>query len=246
MAPLLAIDDLHAGYGEVLALQGVSLQVPASRIVTLLGANGAGKTTLLKTLSGIVRPRSGALRLDGEAIGTLAPSAIVARGVGHVPEGREVFPHLSVDDHLRMGAYLRRDRDAVARDRERCYALFPALRGREHDHAGVLSGGLQQMLAIARALMGRPRLLLLDEPSLGLAPVLAKDVSELIRRLNGEEGLTVLLVEQNANLALRIADHGYVLETGRIRLEGSAAALRNEPLVHELYLGSRAAPAVRG
>jgi branched-chain amino acid transport system ATP-binding protein len=242
----LSVRDLYAQYGEVLALKGVSLEVSAGSVVALLGANGAGKTSLLRAICGVLPPSRGAVLFDGQPITGWAPHRIVAGGIVQVPEGREVFPHLSVHDNLRMGGYRRRDRDAVARDIERCYALLPALRPRRRDPASALSGGQQQMLAVARAVVAQPRLLLLDEPSLGLSPLVVKEIWSIVRLMNREMGISVLLVEQNADAALGIADRGYVMENGRVRLDGSAEFLRCHPLVRDLYLGTRRQQAGRG
>jgi len=223
----------------VRALQGVSLAVPEGKIVALLGANGAGKTSTLRAVSGLLRPSDGAITLDGRRIDRLQPEQIVRMGVSHVPEGRQLFTNLTVLENLRLGAYVRRDGPAVRRDLERVFSYFPVLAQRVRQAAGLLSGGEQQMLAIGRALMASPRLLLLDEPSIGLAPVLVREIFRIIRRFNEEEGLTILLVEQNANLALETADHGYVLETGAVSLGGSPASLRAAAAVRTSYLGHR-------
>ncbi len=244
-APILRLANIETGYGPVQAIRGVSLEVRAGAIVTVLGANGAGKTTILKTISGIVDPSKGTVEFDGEPIQGRDPDWIVRRGISHVPEGREVFPLLSVRDNLMMGAYTRGDRAGVAADLERMYGYFPILAERQRQEAGQLSGGQQQMLAIARALMARPRLLLLDEPSLGLSPLLVREIFAMIRRVNREQGTTMLLVEQNASVALAHADHGYVLEVGRIVLEDTCERLMHNADVREFYLGVKAA-SVRG
>jgi branched-chain amino acid transport system ATP-binding protein len=229
----------------VQALRGVSLAVAEGKIVTVLGANGAGKTTTLKTISGIIDPLKGQVKLRGEDIQGLAPDKIVRAGIVHVPEGREVFPLLSVEDNLRMGAYTRRDTDAIAQDTEAVFSYFPILRERAKQEAGQLSGGQQQMLAIARALLARPALMLMDEPSLGLSPKLTKEIFDIVVRINRERGVTILLVEQNAHMALKIADFGYVLEVGRIVMEDTGARLAEKEDIREFYLGMKAG-GVRG
>ncbi|HEX9479210.1 MAG TPA: ABC transporter ATP-binding protein [Methylomirabilota bacterium] len=228
-----------------MALRGVSFAVPAGAIVTILGANGAGKTTILKTVSGVMDPQKGTVTLEGRQIQGLDPDRIARLGLSHVPEGREVFPFLTVRENLRMGAYTRRDADGVARDLEMVAEYFPVLAARAEQRAGSLSGGEQQMLAIARALMARPKVMLLDEPSLGLAPKLVKDIFEIIRRINRERGVTVLLVEQNANIALHTADYGYVLELGRIVMEDACDRLLEKDDIREFYLGLKES-SVRG
>ncbi|HME93810.1 MAG TPA: ABC transporter ATP-binding protein [Methylomirabilota bacterium] len=228
-----------------MALRGVSFRVPAGAIVTILGANGAGKTTILKTVSGVMDPQKGTVLLEGRPIQGLDPDRVARLGLSHVPEGREVFPFLSVRENLRMGAYNRKDTDGVARDLEMVNEYFPVLRARAEQRAGQLSGGEQQMLAIARALMARPKVMLLDEPSLGLAPKLVKDIFEIIRRINREHGVTVLLVEQNANVALHTADYGYVLELGRIVMEDTCERLLDKDDIREFYLGLKES-SVRG
>jgi len=234
---LLTVSNVETYYGPIMALRGVSFSVPAGSIVTILGANGAGKTTILKTVSGVMDPQKGTIALEGRPIHGLDPDRIARLGLSHVPEGREVFPFLSVRENLRMGAYSRRDGDEVARDLEMVGEYFPVLRARGEQRAGSLSGGEQQMLAIARALMARPKVMLLDEPSLGLAPKLVKDIFEIIVRINRERGVTVLVVEQNANVALHTADYGYVLELGRIVMEDSCARLLEKDDIREFYLG---------
>ncbi len=233
---LLEIDDIHVFYDNIEALKGVSLEVEANQIVTLVGANGAGKTTTLRAVSGLLRPRSGEIRLDGESLGDVAPHEIVARGVLHVPEGRRIFARLTIEENLAMGAFVRRDRGAIGEDKERMLALFPRLRERLKQVAGTLSGGEQQMLATARALMGRPRVLLMDEPSMGLSPVLVGQVFETIQTIN-EQGVTILLVEQNALMALDVADTAYVMESGRIVLTGRGKDLLEDEKVQRAYLG---------
>jgi branched-chain amino acid transport system ATP-binding protein len=234
---VLQLNNVESAYGPIKAIRGVSLNVAKGRIVTVLGSNGAGKTTILKTISGIIDPRKGTVEFKGENITAMDPAAIVQRGLSHVPEGREVFPLLSVRDNLLMGAYTRNDRDAVARDIYAVYAWFPILRERAAQDAGLLSGGQQQMLAISRALMAAPQLMLLDEPSLGLSPKLTREIFEIVVRINRERGTTILLVEQNANMALNVADHGYVLENGRIVMEDSCDRLREKDDIKEFYLG---------
>lgn len=234
---LLQLLNVESAYGPIKAIRGVSLQVREGEIATVLGSNGAGKSTILKTISGIIDPRKGSISFRGQDITARDPSAIVRLGLSHVPEGREVFPLLSVRDNLLMGAYTRHDRDAVARDIEAVYGYFPILRERATQEAGLLSGGQQQMLAISRALMAQPSLILLDEPSLGLSPKLTKEIFEIVVRINRERGTTILLVEQNANMALNAADHGYVLESGRIVMEDSCERLREKDDIKEFYLG---------
>jgi branched-chain amino acid transport system ATP-binding protein len=233
---LLEVENLHVYYGQIHALKGISLIVERGEIVTLIGANGAGKSTTLKTISGLLRPREGAMRLEGQDLITIPPHAIVTRGVIQVPEGRRIFGRLTVSENLRMGAYTRRDAPGIAEDQDRIFALFPRLRERQHQVAGTLSGGEQQMLAIGRALMGRPTVLLLDEPSMGLAPVLVEQIFETITGIN-KQGTTILLVEQNAFMALQIAHRGYVLQTGEIALAGSAQDLQANEDVRKAYLG---------
>jgi len=237
--PLLELLNVESAYGPIKAIRGVSLKVRRGEIATVLGSNGAGKTTILKTISGILDPRKGAVNFKGRAITALDPAHIVQQGLSHVPEGREVFALLSVHDNLLMGAYTRSDRDGVARDMELVYGYFPILRERADQDAGLLSGGQQQMLAISRALMAAPDLMLLDEPSLGLSPKLTKEIFEIVVRINRERGTTVLLVEQNANMALNAADYGYVLENGRIVMEDSCARLREKDDIREFYLGMK-------
>ena len=237
MNPLLTIHNLETSYGPVMALRGVSMQVPEGRIVTVLGSNGAGKTTLMRTLSGVLAPRKGSVRYRGRRIDGLEPDRLVRDGIVHVPEGREVFPFMSVAENLRMGAFTRRDRSGLAADEAMIFDYFPVLARRRRQEAGTLSGGEQQMLAIARGLMARPSLMLLDEPSLGLSPVLVGEIFGIIGRLNNEQGLTIVLVEQNARAALEVADHGYVLETGRVVMDGPAGELMTSEDVREFYLG---------
>ena len=232
---MLEVRDLHVYYGEIHALKGVSFSVAEGEIVTLLGNNGAGKTTTLRALSGLLAPRTGDVRLDQTSLLSIAPHDIVQKGITHVPEGRRIFNRLSVTENLEMGAYTRSDR-GIGQDMERVFTVFPRLKERRVQVAGTLSGGEQQMLAIGRALMAKPRLLLLDEPSMGLAPVLVEQIFETVLTIN-KQGVTILLVEQNAAMALSIAGRGYVLETGRIALEGGAAELADNPEVRRAYLG---------
>jgi branched-chain amino acid transport system ATP-binding protein len=241
--PILQLGNVESNYGPVQALRGVSLSVTEGKIVTVLGANGAGKTTTLKTISGIIEPLKGQVKFRGEEIQGNSPDAIVRAGIVHVPEGREVFPLLSVEDNLRMGAFTRRDADGVAKDLETVFGYFPILRERAKQEAGQLSGGQQQMLAIARALLAQPALILMDEPSLGLSPKLTKEIFDIVVRINRERGVTILLVEQNAHMALKIADFGYVLEVGRIVMEDTGARLAEKDDIKEFYLGMKAAGA---
>jgi branched-chain amino acid transport system ATP-binding protein len=234
---MLELRDLQVCYGSISALQGVSVHVERGNIVTLVGANGAGKTTTLRTVSGVVKARAGKIVFDGQEITNLAPHKIVARGIAQAPEGRMVFANLTVLENLRMGAYLRRDTEGVATDLEYVFGIFPRLHEREKQTAGTLSGGEQQMLAIARALMSKPKCLMLDEPSLGIAPILVQTIFEKILEINRTLGLTILLVEQNANLALEISHYGYVLETGRVLLHDRSDALRQNPKIRAAYLG---------
>ncbi|MFC1464107.1 MAG: ABC transporter ATP-binding protein [Candidatus Brachytrichaceae bacterium NZ_4S206] len=233
---LLELKDVHTYYGNIHALKGISLSVEKGEIVTLIGSNGAGKSTTLRTISGLLTPRHGEILLEGQRIDHLPAHEIVSRGVLQSPEGRRIFPRLTVRENLEMGAYQRRDADGVQRDMERVFTLFPRLRERINQRGGTLSGGEQQMLAIGRALMGRPRVLLLDEPSMGLAPVLVEQIFDIIQEIN-QQGTTILLVEQNARLALSIAHRGYVLETGRITLSGEGKSLLDNPQVKAAYLG---------
>lgn len=238
MSNLLEIRNLETYYGPIMAIRGVSMDVPVGKIVSLLGANGAGKTTVLKTISGAMDPLKGSVTYDGEEIQGLDPDRIARMGIAHVPEGREVFPFLNVDENLRMGAFSRRDRE-VEQDLERVYEYFPILKPLIKSQAVNLSGGQQQMLAIGRALMLRPKLMLLDEPSLGLSPRLVHDISVIIKRLNSEQGVTVLLVEQNAKMALDVGDLGYVMEVGRIVMEDTCARLMQATDIQEFYLGMK-------
>jgi branched-chain amino acid transport system ATP-binding protein len=242
---LLALANVESAYGPIKAIRGVSLKVKRGQIATVLGSNGAGKSSILKTISGIIDPRRGTIEFKGQSIAGADPALIVRMGLSHVPEGREVFPLLSVRDNLLMGAYTRSDRDGVARDIEMVYGYFPILKERAAQDAGLLSGGQQQMLAISRALMAEPELILLDEPSLGLSPKLTKEIFEIVVRINRERGTTILLVEQNANMALNAADYGYVLENGRIVMEDTCDRLREKEDIKEFYLGMKEA-GVRG
>jgi branched-chain amino acid transport system ATP-binding protein len=235
-APLLAVRDLVVHYGVIRALAGISLEVPEGRIVALIGANGAGKSTTLRAISGLVQPTSGSVELEGKPLAGLPSHALVARGVAQAPEGRGIFLNLTVRENLDLGAYLRRDRAGIEADREKAYALFPILKERRDQVSGTLSGGEQQMLAVARALMSRPRLLLLDEPSLGLAPQVVDRIFQVIQEIN-EAGVSLLLVEQNANMALLVAHHAYVLETGSIVMQGPGRELLASPEVRKAYLG---------
>ena len=236
-APILELRDLSAGWGRAAAIHDLNLSVEPGEIVTIIGANGAGKSTTLMTVSAILRPMAGQVFYDGRDIAALAPERLPAMGLCQVPEGRRIFPRLTVAENLDMGAYCRSDQDAVRRDLDHVFELFPRLKERRAQPGGTLSGGEQQMLAIGRALMGRPRLLLLDEPSLGLAPLIVEHIFSIIRRVNAEEGMTVLLVEQNANLALKLAHRGYVMETGRVAMTGSGEELLNNPEIRKAYLG---------
>ena len=234
----LEIRDLCVSYGGIRALKGISLSVEEGQIVTLIGANGAGKSTTLRAISGLERAQSGSITYGGEELTSLPAKEIVRRGIIHVPEGRRVFPDMSVAENLKIGAFLRRDDAGIAKDIDYVYSLFPRLKERSWQPAGTLSGGEQQMLAVGRALMSRPKVLMMDEPSLGLAPLIVRDIFSIIRRVN-EDGITVLLIEQNANAALRIADYGYVLETGTISLTGTGEELLRNSSVREAYLGKK-------
>lgn len=234
---MLTVENLEVSYGAIRALHGVSVEVPEKSIVTLIGANGAGKSTLLRAVSGLVRAKGGSVRYDGEEILGVPPHKLVSRGLCHVPEGRMIFANLTVEENLRMGAYCRKDQAAIEEDRDYCFHVFPRLKERIHQLAGTLSGGEQQMLAIARAIMGKPRCLMLDEPSLGIAPSLVRNIFDQIVAINRDRGITILLVEQNANLALKVSSYGYVLETGRVICENASEVLRNDPAVREAYLG---------
>lgn len=235
--PQLKLSNVESAYGPVKAVRGVSLQVPPGAIVTVLGSNGAGKSTILKTISGIVESLRGTIEFEAKDITGLDPARIVRCGISHVPEGRDVFPLLTVSENLQMGAFTRKDRDAVAQDYEAVRRYFPILDERRLQQAQILSGGQQQMLAIARAMMSAPSMILLDEPSLGLSPKLTMDIFEIVVRINRERGTTILLVEQNANVALNVADHGYVMENGRIVADDSCERLREKEDIKEFYLG---------
>jgi branched-chain amino acid transport system ATP-binding protein len=243
--PLLSVRNLETYYGPITAIRGVSFDVSPGQIVTILGANGAGKTTVLKTISGAMEPQKGTVTFAGEGITGEEPDRVARKGIAHVPEGREVFPFMTVKGNLLMGAYARSDTAEIERDLDMVYGYFPILRERASTQAGYLSGGQQQMLAIGRGLMARPKLMLLDEPSLGLSPILVKEIFGIIQRLNQERQVTMLLVEQNANMALHAAHYGYVLEVGRIVLEGESAKLAQNEDVREFYLGVKET-AVRG
>ncbi len=234
---MLEVHNLSVQYGAITALHGISLTVPAGGIVTLIGGNGAGKTTTLRAISGMVKPTSGRILFDGQDITGWAPHEIVRRGLAHSPEGRLVFANLTVMENLQMGAYLQRDSQWIASELEYVFGMFPRLQERREQHAGTLSGGEQQMLAIGRALMSRPRFLMLDEPSLGIAPLLVKEIFARLVELNRERLLPILLVEQNAHLALEVSTHGYVLETGRVLLSDRSSVLRDSPEVRSAYLG---------
>jgi branched-chain amino acid transport system ATP-binding protein len=240
-APILQLNNVEAAYGAVKAIRGVSLSVAQGSVVTVLGSNGAGKTTILKTISGILDPQKGSILFRNEKLEGRDPAWIVRQGLVQVPEGREIFPLLTVRENLLMGAYTRpaSDKDAVAKDIEDVYAYFPILKERRDQPAGQLSGGQQQMLAISRALLAKPAVMLLDEPSLGLSPKLTKEIFEIVVRINRERGTTILLVEQNANMALNAADYGYVLENGRIVMEDTCARLREKEDIKEFYLGMK-------
>jgi branched-chain amino acid transport system ATP-binding protein len=235
--PILRLANVESTYGPITAIRGISLDLMQGQIVTVLGANGAGKTSILKTISGVLEPVKGTVEFEGRKIRSMEPDKVVRLGISHVPEGREVFPFLSVRDNLRMGAYIRKDSKTIASDLEKVFDYFPVLRERQNQIAGQLSGGQQQMLAISRALMSRPKVLLLDEPSLGLSPLLVKEIFTIIRRLNAEEGVSILLVEQNAKMALETAHYGYVLEVGRVVMHDTCANLLQSDRVREFYLG---------
>ncbi len=233
---LLEVTDLSSGYNATDVLRGVSFAVEQGGITAVLGANGAGKTTLLRAVCGLLKTR-GAIRFDGRSIAGMAPEDVARQGIAHVPDGRGTFLDLTAEENLRIGAYIRKDRPEVARDLERMFTYFPRLKERRHQQAGTLSGGEQQMLAVSRALMLRPRLLLLDEPSFGLAPLVVHDIFRILRDINAEQGVSVLLVEQNAGLALDLADTAYVLETGQVVMSGSTEAVRSDESVRRAYLG---------
>jgi branched-chain amino acid transport system ATP-binding protein len=244
MSNILELRNIETYYGPVMAIRGVSLDVPRGKVVSLLGANGAGKTTVLKTISGAIDPQKGSVTYEGQQIQSRDPDWVARQGIAHVPEGREVFPFLNVDENLRMGAFSRRDA-GISQDLEMVYDYFPVLKTLYKSQAVNLSGGQQQMLAIGRALMLRPQLMLLDEPSLGLSPILVHEISEIITRLNKEQQVTVLLVEQNAKMALDVGDYGYVMEVGRIVMENTCERLRQATDIQEFYLGMKDA-GVRG
>jgi branched-chain amino acid transport system ATP-binding protein len=234
---LLEVKDVHTFYGNIEALKGISLEVEDGECVTLIGSNGAGKSTTLRSISGLTPPRQGSIRFKDREITETPPQEIVSMGVAHAPEGRHVFPRMSVFENLMLGAYLRRDPDGVQEDLDRVFSLFPRLKERERQKGGTMSGGEQQMLAIGRALMAQPTLLLLDEPSMGIAPILVERIYETIAEIN-RQGTTILLVEQNANYALEVSKRGYVLETGKVALEDASSALRTNPDVQKAYLGA--------
>ncbi len=235
--PLLKLTDVNAHYGRIQALKGISLHINEGEIVTIIGANGAGKSTTLMTICGVVKASGGSIVYEGKEIRGLSPHTLPKRGLIQVPEGRRIFPRLTVMENLDMGAYLRSDHDGIEEDKKMVFDLFPKLKERAGQHGGTLSGGEQQMLAIARAFMGHPKLLLLDEPSLGLSPLFAKHIFQIIRTVNAERGMTILLVEQNANIALQMAHRGYVLETGHVKMEDDAQALLHKADIRKAYLG---------
>ncbi len=235
--PILKIRNIESFYGPIMAIRGVSLDVHAGRIVSILGANGAGKTTLMKTVSGVMDPEKGQILFEGREIQGREPHKVVQEGIVHVPEGREVFPLLTVDENLSLGAYTRNDSKAIEQDREMVFDYFPILKERRNQESGTLSGGQQQMLAIGRGLMGRPKVMLLDEPSLGLSPLLVKEIFTILKRLNEEQNMTMMLVEQNASAALELAHDGYVMEVGRIVMDGTADELMASEDIQNFYLG---------
>ncbi len=237
--PILRVANIESYYGPIMAIRGVSLEVPRGQIVTVLGANGAGKTTILKTISGVLDPLKGTIEFEGQPITRQDADKIVRLGLSHVPEGREVFPFLTVRENLMMGAYTRSDRKNVTADLERIYGYFPRLKERLSQPAGQLSGGEQQMLSLSRALMNRPKLLLLDEPSLGLSPLLVKEIFAIVKRVNAEEGVSILIVEQNARMALELAHFGYVIEVGRIVMADTTERLMDSKDIQEFYLGAK-------
>jgi branched-chain amino acid transport system ATP-binding protein len=234
---LLEVNELHTFYGNIEALKGISLKVDEGEVVTLIGSNGAGKSTTLRSISGITPPREGTIKFDGTEIGEVPPQEIVQLGISQAPEGRHIFPRMTVRENLELGAYLRKDRSEIEKDMDRVYGLFPRLKERERQKGGTMSGGEQQMLAIGRALMASPKLLLLDEPSMGIAPILVERIYETIAEIN-RQGTTILLVEQNANYALDVSKRGYVLETGSVALEDESDKLRTNPDVQKAYLGA--------
>ena len=233
---MLKVNGINVFYGNIHALKGVSLEINEGEIVTLIGANGAGKSTLLKTLSGLLKPKTGTIEYIGGSISGKAPQSIVKAGISHVPEGRRVFANMSVEENLELGAYIRNDKQGIREDIQRVYELFPRLQERRKQLSGTLSGGEQQMLAMGRAIMAKPKLLLLDEPSMGLAPLMVKTIFQIIKQVN-QDGTTILLVEQNANMALSIADRAYVIETGRVEISGTAAELQASEEIRKAYLG---------
>lgn len=233
---MLEIKDIRVHYGKVEAIKGVSLKVAEGEVITILGANGAGKTTILRTISGLMRPTSGEIWFNGQMLNKMEPSNIVKMGIGHVPEARHVFPHMSVEDNLLVGAYVRTDKKGIKQDLQELYEHFPILKNRKNQKAGSLSGGEQQMLAMSRALMCKPKLMLMDEPSVGLSPIMEAEIAKIIVTVN-EKGIGVLLVEQKAAMALRLAKRGYVIETGRVTLSGSSEELLNDENVKKAYLG---------
>ena len=235
--PILELKDVHSGYGSIKALKGISLKIYPGEVVAIIGANGAGKSTTLMTICGIVAAESGEVYYNGDLINKVSPEKLPTMGLCQVPEGRRIFPRLTVEENLTLGAFYRKDEEQIAKDMQHAYDLFPRLGERSKQHGGTLSGGEQQMLAIARALMSKPRLLLLDEPSLGLAPIIIQQIFDIIANINKEDGVTILLVEQNANLALQAATRGYVMETGIITLEDKASSLLKNPKIREAYLG---------
>ena len=237
MQPILELKNVHSGYGSIKALKGISLKVMPGEVVAIIGANGAGKSTTLMTICGIVQVEKGDVYYDGQLINKVSPEKLPTMGLCQVPEGRRIFPRLTVMENLRLGAFYRDDTDQIMKDIQHSYEMFPILGERKNQQGGTLSGGEQQMLAIARALMTKPKLLLLDEPSLGLAPIIVQQIFDIIAQINKEEGVTILLVEQNANLALQAASRGYVVETGEITLEDEAQSLLSNPKIREAYLG---------
>jgi len=235
--PILSIRNVESFYGPIMAIRGVSLDVHAGQIISILGANGAGKTTLMKTVSGVMDPEKGRITFDGHDIQGSEPHEVVQKGIVHVPEGREVFPLMTVDENLSLGAYTLSDKTQIEQDRELVFSYFPVLKERRNQEAGTLSGGQQQMLAIGRGLMANPKIMLLDEPSLGLSPILVQEIFGILKRLNSEQNMTMMLVEQNANAALDLAHHGYVMEVGRIVMDGPAQALMQSEDIQNFYLG---------
>lgn len=235
--PILSIRNVESFYGPIMAIRGVSLDVRQGQIVSILGANGAGKTTLMKTVSGVMDPEKGTIMFDGQQIQGSEPHKVVQKGIVHVPEGREVFPLLTVDENLSLGAYTLTDKGQIDHDRDLVFSYFPVLKERRNQEAGTLSGGQQQMLAIGRGLMANPRIMLLDEPSLGLSPLLVQEIFGILKRLNDEQNMTMMLVEQNANAALEVAHHGYVMEIGRIVMDGAAELLLQSEDIQNFYLG---------